>query len=412
MEDHLQNESLVSQPGYVPIEDGRIYTRPDDTKDAEKTRFLTFAGNTVTPEAMRQYPWLKAGGIQVHNHCLRFVRYFLRQGRLTPLMEDQHDPVAPETVDPQDKSWYKIMPPQGYVAPSIVPGIPGALAPPLVSKRILPGDQVEMILQGENLRYTRPRGIVEIKALKGYDYKPENLGNGLFLDKEIWRIQKAIFPDYPILPVLIYDIRRTLDAAWENTALRDIVEAFQESSQQFESYALTTVEQAHLNMNQVASSVGYAMPYTETDLVLLAQLGMKRKDKEFQQMAQMTGENQTTVIHQSSQTADDLLAMLADATQEERTVILDMMKRKRQVPVVATEEEVDLPSVNEPTAEPVAEVAIDAETMQMSRPQESTEPFNAVLKPEDFDLNGARPAAVHWKVWQKWQKEAGIEPKE
>ncbi len=356
-------ETLIQgQPGYSPIQDGRLYSRPNDTKDAEKNRFLFFAGNTITPEMGKQCEWMKAGGIQVHNHCLRFARYYIRQGRLTPLLEDQHDPVAPETVDPADKSWYVIQPPLGYIAPSVVPGVPGVTPPPLKSRRMLPGEQVEIILQGENLQNTQPRGIVELKALKGYEYKPQDLGNGLYLDPEIWRIQRAIFPDYPLMPTLIHDVRQILDAAWENTALRSIVEDMQESSFQFETYALTTVEQAHLSMNEVATTVGYAMRYTQTALLLLNQLGMKRKDKEWQQTARLTSNDQpTVVVQQSSQTADDLLAMLADATQEERTVILDMMKRKRQAsPTVINsaiiEEEPDLPSPFNPV--------IDETTMQ------------------------------------------------
>ena len=310
--------------GYVPITDGRRFVRPEDTRDAEKNRYLTFVGNMIDPESARQRTHLRVGGIEVENHCLRYVKHFLRQGRITPLLEDQFDPVAPETVDPQDKSFYKVLPPPGYVAPSGAEGAPAAVMPPLVSKRVLPGDQIDLIISGEhNIHRNQPRGIVELRSLKGWDYNVQDLGEGLFLDPEIWKLQRAIFPTYPMMPTLIVEIRRLLDEAWEHTYLRDIVEDFQKSSEQFETYARTTVEQAHLNMNTVAAAAGYALTYTPVDLVLLGQLGMKRRDREFQMTADMIGQSAAS---NDMKDMKEMFAMMLQSSREEREAMVEMFK--------------------------------------------------------------------------------------
>lgn len=344
-------------PGYVPLLDGKLYQRPVNSQDAEKPRYPFFIGNVVEPEAARQRQHLKAGGIEVANPCLRFVKHFLRKGRITPLLEDQHDPIPREMVDPQDRSYYDIPIPAGYVPPMLTPIMSGGPTA-LMGKRTLPGEQIDLILSGaEAIHRNLPRGIVEIRTLKGQPYNPTDIGNGLYLDPKIWEIQRAIFPDYPVLPVLISKVRELLDAAWEHTYLREIVEDMQTSSQQFENYARLTIEQAHVNMRNVAASVGEAMQYTPTDLVLLEQLGMARQDREFQQLAQMTGQ-----ATQSSGTnlaeMREMFTMLMQANREEREAMLSMFGKQMAAPIpepvnatVTVAEEIELP------------IIIDASTM-------------------------------------------------
>jgi hypothetical protein len=260
-------------------------------------------------------------------------------------------------VDPQDRSYYDIPISAGYVPPMLTPIMSGGPTA-LMGKRTLPGEQIDLILSGaEAIHRNLPRGIVEIRTLKGQPYNPTDIGNGLYLDPKIWEIQRAIFPDYPVLPVLISKVRELLDAAWEHTYLREIVEDMQTSSQQFENYARLTIEQAHVNMRNVAASVGEAMQYTPTDLVLLEQLGMARQDREFQQLAQMTGQ-----ATQSSGTnlaeMREMFTMLMQANREEREAMLSMFGKQMAAPIpepvnatVTVAEEIELP------------IIIDASTM-------------------------------------------------
>jgi hypothetical protein len=347
----MQTEESINRPGYVPITDGRLYQRPVDTRDAELPRYLGFVGNIVEPESARNRAYLKAGGMEISNPCLRYVKGFVRKCRITPLLEDTHSPVPRETVDPQDKSFYDIPVPAGYVPPW--PTQPHMGPSALMHKRALPGEQINQILSGSsNIHQMTPRGVVELRSLKGMSYNPVPVSDGLYIDAEIWRIQKAIFPDFPVVPVSIFKVRELLDAAWEHTYLREVVEDWQVSSQQFEDYARITIEQAHTNMNSVATSVGYAVKYTPVDLVLLEQLGMQRRDREFQQLAHMTGQTQQQGGSNISE-IKEMFAMFQQASREERDAIIAAFKK-------------------EPAAEPEAELTpvidppIDGTTMMAS----------------------------------------------
>lgn len=389
----MQERSTIQNPSYVPIEDGRRYVRPVDTSDAEKNRFLTFVGSTITPEIVRNRPWLKAGGIAISNHCLRYVKYYLRQCRITPLLEDQHDPVPPETVDPNDKSYYKILPPAGYVPPAVA-GQAAIMPEPLMSKRVLPGDQIPLILTGEqNIYKNMPRGVVELRSLKGFDYRPQALDNGLYLDPEIWKMQSAIFPTYPVLPGTILEVRDILDKAWEvHTSLRDIIEDFQLSSQQFENFARTVIEQAHLAMNQTAASVGYAMQYTGMHLVLLTQLGMKRKDREFQMTARMTGDGGQQSNGSNIAEIKEMFQMFREASREERDALMGLFEKKMaaQEAIAATEMpnpiiEPDSPEIDLPNAfdDAVPVASIGENTMMAQAPEAAEDAADdAPEKPE------------------------------
>ena len=50
----------------------------------------------------------------------------------------------------------------------------------------------EYDLGPHNVRDRSRWGIVELKTLKGQNYTPEDLGNGVVTDKAIWQIQKTI----------------------------------------------------------------------------------------------------------------------------------------------------------------------------------------------------------------------------
>jgi len=299
----------------VPV-DGRIFQPPEINRDNEKPRYIAFLGSLIDADIARSRPWTKGGGLEITNPCLRYVKNFIRKGRITPLLRDTHDFQRYDyikkmtDVDPLSAGYFPQPIPQGYVPPAL-PAAAGdhhhgfgelAVGGPspygsLIGRLALPGEQITAVLTGaENLTQTNiQRGVVELTDLKGMDYRPQMVGNGIYVDPTIWEIQKTIFPDYPVFldqdgnpTVLLDEIERSLDNAADNTSLRSMVDQFHESLIQFRDYASATVQNVHDTMRESASRGGYVWRYTAMDLVLLEQLGMERQDRTIRQSTSKT----------------------------------------------------------------------------------------------------------------------------
>lgn len=283
--------------------DGRMFEPPEINRDNEHPRYLMFLGSLIDPDTIRSRPWTRGGGIEVTNPCLRVVKNFVRKGRITPLLKDTHDFLPFDLVkktteiNPLQAGYFGQPIPKGYSPPNLPPGNgqfqPGfgnlAVGGPSpygnhVGKFALPGEQLNAILIGsENLAQGNiPRGIVELTTLRNYDYRPQSFPDGTFVDPSIRKIQLAIFPTYPVLPILIDDVGRLLDAAAKHSALRAITDEAQESFNQFRDYATSTIQNTHYQMRESASRGGYVFRYTAMDIVLLEQLGMQRQDRQIQ----------------------------------------------------------------------------------------------------------------------------------
>lgn len=274
--------------------EGRIFEPPVTDTNRSQPCFLTFVGSLITHRIANDRPWTKGGGIEVANPCLRYVKNFLRKGRITPLLKDTHDfipyDVAKKIVDgdPLQNGYFAQTMPPGYVPPTLPPprgnGFGSNPSPTgnLVGRIAYPGDQLNWILSGPaNIFESLPRGIVHLRSLQGHDYKPRELEGGIYVDPVIWEIQRAIFPTYPILPTLLDDLDRLLDEAEQHTVIRSTVDEYRESLRQFRDYASTTIQNSHAKMREIASTTrGYIPKYTSTDLVLLEQLGLARQDRE------------------------------------------------------------------------------------------------------------------------------------
>lgn len=296
--------------------DGRVFEPPQINRDNETPRYVTFIGSLVDPEIARSRPWTKAGGIEITNPCLRYVKNFIRKGRITPILKDTHD-FQPfnrieKTLDtsPFNAGYFPQPIPKGYVPPAL-PAASGehhhgfgeiAVGGPspygnLVGRLALPGEQINGILTGpENLTQTNiQRGIVELDVLRGQPFQPQQIGD-FYVDSTLWQIQKTIFPDYPNFlnidgqaTVLLDDIELLLDTASEHLSLRAIVDAMHESLIQFRDYANATIQNVHHSMRESAGRGGYVFRYTAMDVVMLEQLGVARQDREIRQTAKATG---------------------------------------------------------------------------------------------------------------------------
>lgn len=274
-------------PG-LPTE-GRRFEVPQISQDHQKPRYVTTVANLIDRQTMIDKPHTKGGGLQISNPCLKYVKNFLRKGRISPVLKDTHD-YRPADLQKRasegDTSYFPQPIPQGYVPPGLPEGGGIAKYGYMVGKMVLPGEQITAIVEGSaaiahgGLR----RGVVEIKSLQGQEYVDIDFDfNGVTIhtDKTIWEIQRAIFPDYPKVPNLIEDVGRLIQSAKQHTAIREIVDDYERSWEQFREYANVTIRHTHMTMREIAgASHGYIPTYTALDLTLLEQLGLARQDEE------------------------------------------------------------------------------------------------------------------------------------
>lgn len=255
---------------------------PQANEDVKSPRYLFAALNLISPQVARERPHMAAGGLNVYNPCLNQSMDFIRRGRITPLLTNQHVPVPVEEANTDNTAYFAI-PTAGDSLRLNSPFESGSY----MGYPAYPGQQIVHILEGApNIDGSGRRvGIVELAALKGHDYRLAVV-DGFRTDPELWAIQRAIFPDYPILPEQLTPFTETIKRAFDsNTGLiRDVAGDMLPSCIQGESWAIWAIEQVHQNMAQ-ASAKGYVHPYEDIDLVILAQLGRERQDEHYKRTA-------------------------------------------------------------------------------------------------------------------------------
>lgn len=326
--------------------DGRIFEPPQANQDNSRPRYVTFMGSLVDADIIRSRPWTKGGGMEISNPCLRYVKNFLRKGRITPVLLDKHDFQSYDVVrkitdtDPLSSGYFGQSIPPGYVPPALPPasgmhhhGFGGVLhvgGPSpygnLVAKAAYPGEQIHAITLGdENVTHTNiMRGVVELKTLLGHDYRPTDI-DGAYVDPTVWQMQRAIFPTYPLLPVLIDDMERLLDEATVHTSLRAIVDEMAESLIMFRDYASATIQQVHQSMRESGGGDSkYFYRYTSMDLILLEQLGMAREDKELRAKSSATDPEVKELLRRQS----EVQTAWMQAQIEEKQALTELHKRQ------------------------------------------------------------------------------------
>lgn len=317
---------LEVSAGY-PV-DGRPFEPPQINRDNEQPRYITFVGSVIEPTVALERPWTKGGGMELGNPCLRYVKHFIRKARITPVLKDVHDWVTAdywEKATGRDASYFPRPIPPGYIAPANESGVPSPIRP-MYGKVAVPGQQMDSILNGSaNVLDRTRRGVVELTELAGHAYNPQQLDGGIVTDPTIWQIQRAIFPDYPLIlkdgqpTVLLDDIEALLIDAQQHSSLRSIIDKYLTSLSQFRDYAKGSVDQTHYRMRESAakSEAGYIWKYTELDFVLMEQLGVNRQDREIRQQ-------QTNVPQLGELTS--LIQQFVQATLEEKQMIAEQRK--------------------------------------------------------------------------------------
>lgn len=321
-------ERQISE-GY-PVE-GVPFEPPQLSRDREAPHFVTVLGSTITAAIAADRPWTKHGGIEVHNPCLKFVKHFLRKGRLTPVLKDTYDWVTRdywEKATGSDQSFFLRPIPRGYVAPDKDEFGNKSVIQPMYGKIAFPADHINAIVNGSsNALMRRNMGVVELKSLHGQPYNPTDLGNGINHDPEIWKIQTTIFPKWPLIPVLLDETEQILFKAQSNTLLRPVIDDMLGSLAAFRNYAAATVEQKHYMMRELGakSQAGYIPQYDDLDFVLLEQLGMDRQDINIRKS--VTPQTDTEL----AQMQKELVALQLE---EARAIAAERRAQRADVPVV------------------------------------------------------------------------------
>jgi hypothetical protein len=382
--------------------EGRIFEPPTQSRDNETPRYVTILGSLIDRDTATERPWTAGGGIEIANPCLRYVKNFIRKGRITPVLKDTHDYCTVEMWEKstgKDASYFERPLPPGYQPPT---NEYGHVTPVrrMMGKMALPGEQIEAIVNGSANVFKRSRrGVIEHKSLKGQEYNPQPLGNGIVADAEIWKIQTAIFPKWPFMPLLFDDTEQLLENAKVHTLLRPIVDDDLESLYQIRDYARGTVEQTHYTMRETArtSEAGYIPRYTAMDFVLLDQLGMARQDMNIKR----------EVAPENDPELRDMFKQFIQLSLEEKQALADARKAESLAPEI-NEKTMMAGDPGQPGTSGYSgfsgEVLASTETLQVAGDAAITQ-GDAV----QFDLDGPRPAEIHHKTWEKMRREAGKE---
>lgn len=316
---------------FTGFEDREPFELPKANEDVKLPRYLFTAANHITPRVARERPHMKAGGLNVFNPCLNQSRDFIRRGRFVPLLTNQHMPVPIEEANTENSDYFHV-PLEG----ESLRGLTGPLeAGGMMSRAAYPGQQIAHILEGSpNVDGNGQRiGIVEIETLKGHVYKLTDIGNGFRTDKELWKIQRAIFPDYPDIPFALRPftelVKRAID---ENTGdIRSIAQEAHGSCVQVEAWMIRSIEITHQNMGFLAQK-GYSYPYEDIDLLIIEQLEIDRRDEHFKRTAQAIAAQPQALDSQS------LIAMMRQAGKEDReafqTMLLEVIKELKNEPAI------------------------------------------------------------------------------
>lgn len=320
----VAEHELVDQ--FTGFGDREPFELPKANEDVKLGRYLFTAANHITPTIARERPHMKAGGLNVLNPCLNQSRDFIRRGRLVPLLINQHMPVPIEEANTENSDYFHV-PPDGESLKYA--HLQGPLeATGMMSRAAYPGQQIAHILEGSsNVDGAGRRiGIVEIETLKGHEYKLVDIGGGFRTDPDLWKIQKAIFPDYPNVPFALRPFTELIKRAIDTNQgdIRSIAKEAYPACGQFEAWAIRSIEVTHQNMGFLAQK-GYSYPYEDIDLLILEQLEMERRDEHFKRLAQQAESKPQPQLDPQS-----LVAMMRETGKENREMFMEALSVLKQ----------------------------------------------------------------------------------
>lgn len=104
----MLEEIKVNGGSTLPLSEdvGELFQLPKVNEDIKQDRYLFTAINMITPAIVRDRPYMKDGGLNVHNPCLRHTGDFVRRGRVVPLLTNTHTPIPVEEANTENSSAY------------------------------------------------------------------------------------------------------------------------------------------------------------------------------------------------------------------------------------------------------------------------------------------------------------------
>lgn len=397
---------------------GELFQLPKVNEDVKQERYLGTAITMITPAIARDSPHMKDGGLNIYNHCLRHTGHFVKRGRIVPLLTNTHTPIPVEEVNTENSAYFEI--PAGGDMTFRGDG-PLATEGGYVGYPAYPGQQITHILEGSVIGGIQ-RLAGEISTLKGHKYTLKDMG-GFLSDPDLWKIQLALFPQYPEVPTLLSEFTRQVKVAFDSNTgdIRNVAQDWLAICQQGKSWLIRHIEQVHQRMGQAAAQ-GYLFPYDDVDLVLLPQLGIDRQDEHYKRTAQQAAASAQAAVDPAS-----LVALLRESSKENREMFMtglgEIMKEWKAdsgkpdqgaSTVTLTAEEVQTALVARYERD-VFQVGA-AEALGRMNAGEYGEGFmppvvkeantGAILNVGHFDLSGPCPANVHHKTWEKMQRDA------
>ena len=265
----------------IGVYDREPIQAPQSKIAREATRYLITVFDYLTPSRKRDCKRLRLGGHEVTANCLGRTGGFLQRGRLTPL-ETGGEPILEENA-PDDSAFFPI--PQSNV--DVPQGIMQGSASAVGAIPAYPGDEISSILNGSSNHIDGRRiGIVESKVLIGHKWNAEEMAPRLVVDPYIWEIQRYFFPQFPVLPRLIVEVRELIERGirhTKDTTIIAIAEDYLTSIEIGSLWATETLDSKERMMKQPVG--GMVHVYSELEESLLEQMGRSKVEQGMATMA-------------------------------------------------------------------------------------------------------------------------------
>jgi hypothetical protein len=202
------------------------------------------------------------------------------------------EPILEENV-PDGSDFFTMPQPQRIEVAGAL-AMTGMSDSPLGAIPAYPGDHFSSIMNGSASEIdSRKIGLVEIRALVGFDYKIEQLAPGLRVDRRLWDINRYFLPTFPVVPILLTEFRNQIQAAYKGTAdttLKSIAEDMLQSCEVGSLWATETLDAKERLMVQGGPQQGYAYVYDELEESLLEQMGRSKASQGMSKIASQFAE--------------------------------------------------------------------------------------------------------------------------
>lgn len=219
-------------------------------------RYVVFMGNVITPERVREIPYLHAGGDEHPARTLATTRGFIRRGRLVPLVKWIELVGTDEVINAASLQTIQYQPSKAET----VAGQGGVTARSLSGMTRPPGQDVQAITQQDIIQADR-KGIVEVTALRGIEYGDPQRAKleALFFPKAANVLDKT---GHALKHAALMAQVETIRGEHKDADVRSIADAMLQSGEMFRMWALRRIDTEALLVRQGVQPSGHVFAYT------------------------------------------------------------------------------------------------------------------------------------------------------